>query len=181
MGLLQAAKALVLPNRGLIVPQVINLAEGFEVSIERKEGVLLTSTPKDEPDAEPKDASVDYYFEVSVRPDGSNPEYPAQDEPSKYRYTVLSEQKGAYGLMGGTKYIPAGARWTHFELVEEFDEAKQPPIGKWMPPHHHVSLRAHYQEADGKQNSMSGSSWVRKSERESTEWQMAAMSPVTYC
>lgn len=180
MSLLSAAMDLVWPSRAPAEPTVINLMDGFEISIERKEGVLLTSKSKNEPEAESRDASVDYYFEVSVRPDGSNPEYPAQDKPSKFRYTVLSEEQGSYGLMGGTKYIPAGARWTHFELVEEFDDAKVPPMGKWMPPHHHVSLRAHYQEADGTQNNMSGSSWVRKSERESDAWRAAAMSPVTY-
>lgn len=161
-------------------PVVLSKVDGFSITLEKKDGVLLTSTPKDDPDAKPKDVSMDSYYELTVTVDGSNVEYPAEDKPSKYRYTILKGD-GGFGFTGGVSYIPQGARWIKFELVEEFDGAKEPPMGKWMPPHHHVLLRAHYRDASGQVNSVGLGGWVRKSEREAPEWRAAAMSPVTYC
>jgi len=162
-------------------PAAVSKVDGFSIALEKKQGVLLTSKPKDKPDAESKPASVDSYYQVSVTVSGENPEYPATDKPWTHRYTTGLKGDDGYGFVGGVSYIPYDAQWTGFELVEEFDEARRPPdFGKWMPPHHTVMLRAHFIDVSGRPNSMAVGGWVRKSEKESEAWKMAASSPVTY-
>ncbi len=153
-------------------PKAVCKVAGFDISIEKKEGILLTTQ------GEGKDASEGFYYEVSVTKDGSNPEYPASEKPWKQRYTV-GLSKGV-GIVGSAAFIPQGCRWTRFELIEEFDDAKTPPMGKWMPPHHSVVVCGHYVDAKGNKSDMKIGGWVRKSERESPQWKAAARSSVTW-
>lgn len=162
-------------------PKVVNRVEGFDVCLETIERVLLTR--KDEATGQDKPASIGQYFEVAVRPNGQNPEYPAQPDSSHFRFTRLADRtENGMGFMGSTGYLPNAAIYTQFELVEEFDDGKPKGIfmGKLMPPHHSVMLRAHFIDADGRKSQCAMGGWVRKSERESPEWRMAASSPVTY-
>ena len=161
-------------------PKAFCDVEGFSVEIEKKDGVLLTSKPKDDETAVARDASIGSYYEVSVKSDGTNPEYPASEKPWVQRFTVGAGGNKGFGFVGGASYIPEGARWTRFILAEEYDDAKTPPMGKWMPAHHTVLLRGFYKDDDGRENSMAIGGWVRKSETESPEWKAAARSPVTY-
>lgn len=177
MSFLKRLMAGILPEQE---PKAVSKVPGFSVSLEKKDGVLLTFKPEDETNTEKKDASVDYYYEVSVDVDGSNPEYPAEDKPWKHTYTVALESDSGQGLTGGTSYISQGARWTGFELVEEFDDAKNLPMGKRMPPHHTVMLRSHFRDANGHDTSMAIGSWIRKSERETPQWEAAVRSPVIW-
>lgn len=156
-------------------PIAISKVDGFSIDVKEKQGVMLTSTVNDEK----LPASEDTYYEVTVNVDGSNPEYPAREKPYVRAFTIALE-RGTSGFAGGVSFTSKGNRWTKFELVEVHDKSEEPPMGKWMPPHHRVDLVAHYRDAQRKPQKMSMSAWVRKSDRESAAWQAAARSPVTY-
>lgn len=161
-------------------PDIVSEVRGFVVSLERKEGTLLHEKNDSLPFEKLKPACEGSYYEVSVRATGENEEYPADKEPSVYRYTVLLCDSAGYSK--GVQFIPNGYRWTKFRLVEEFNDGTPPGFGKKMPPHHCVMLRADYQAAtgNGRELSMGIGGWVRKSERESPTWEKALRSPVTY-
>ena len=152
--------------------QVICDVHGFEAVLSLKGGVLLTEQETGHP------ASADYYYEVSLRPTGENPEYPAKETPSVMRYTVGRGQ--GLGIIGGTGYIPEGSVFTAFTLREEFDDGKN-TMGRRMPPHHSVMLRAAFTNvATGHSSSMAMGGWVRRSETETRAWQNALGSRVMW-
>lgn len=163
-------------------PQLTVAVPGFEGSVSLEQGVLLTSTPRDNPDAEKQDASVGDYYEISIRPTGENPEYPEQEKPSVYRVTRLLPDHDSTGFAGSTMFMPNQAKILGFRLVEEFDDGEPKGIfmGKLMPPHHSVMLQVHFRDADGRKTHMAVGGWVRRSERESPAWRAAASCPVTY-
>ncbi|MCB9991055.1 MAG: hypothetical protein H6867_06710 [Rhodospirillales bacterium] len=180
MKLFKAFMDSVLPGKG---PKAVTKVKGFTIDVEKKQGVLLTSTPKDRPDAQPQAASADYYYEVSITPNGKNREYPAQDKPWKARFTIGADDKSGYGFASGAALIPRGAEWTRFELVEDFDDGKPTASGSYriMPPHHYIMLRAHFRDARGRDTKMAlGGQWVRKSETETEAWQAALKKPVRH-
>lgn len=157
-------------------PSAVSKVKGFSITVEKKEGVLLTSKKGDQK----VPASEADYYEVTVNVDGSNPEYPASEKPYVRAFTTAL-QKNWVGMTGGVSYIPDGARWTGFELIEVYDKCEEPPMGKWMPAHHRVDLIAHYQDALSCPQRISYGAWVRKSDLESPAWKAAANSPITYC
>lgn len=166
MRLLNKFKDKVWPER---MPKAVCKVGGFKVELEKKDGALLKSGGQD--------ASADHYYEVRAHVTGENPDYPAREEPLRYLFTVGISGSG-FGAVGGAMFCPAGHRWNRFELVEEFeDDRKTRPSGKWMPPHHSVKVRAYYHDEQGRENYMAIGGPVRKSERETPEWEAAVRSP----
>lgn len=152
-------------------PQAICRVEGFDLAVEKKNGVLLTANG-----GEP--ASEDSYYEVKIRPNGDNPEYPACDAASVQRYTVGLPGSGT-GYVNGVGYAPAGSKFQNFELVESFDDGRH-TIGHRMPPHHSVMLRANFRDAAGRATHIALGGWVRKSETETSAWKNAQKNPVMW-
>lgn len=155
--------------------EAVSKVNGFAVSMETKEGVLLTSGKP------PKPASENAYYEIAVQPTGENPEYPKRDKPMIARFTI-GLAKEMSGLIGDACFIPSGARYTGFEVVEEYDDGKLKSgfMGRLMSAHHSVNLRAHFVTAQGRKEEMAMGSWVRKSECERPEWRAEAGSPMFY-
>ncbi len=163
-------------------PVAVPTLSGFEVAIEKKEGVLLKGHPKDEPEKE-VDLSIPEYYDVSVRATGENPDYPAQEEARHFRFTTTIPDYNAMGFNGGVNYIPDGNKYVKFEMVENFDDMRGPrmgPIrGTEFPPHHRATLRAVFKaHAQDEEQSMELGLQVRKSEKDSQRWKDAESSPI---
>lgn len=157
-------------------PQAICRVDGFDFSMEQKQGVLLTTKLDSEDESRP--ASTDSYYEIKIRPNGDNPEYPAADNASTHYCTIGLEGVGS-GFVNSTIFAPAGSTMKNFELVEEFNDGRH-TTGHRMPPHHSVMLRMHFQDAQGEKSSIGVGSWVRKSERESPAWKTASQCRIEY-
>ncbi len=152
---------------------------GFNVSMKKKEGILLNVANQNDPDAPKMPAVEDTYYEIQVDATGENPEYP--QKTSSFVFTVAASNDMGSGYANGVSFIPAKARFTTFLLAEEFDDGKKTPsMGKRMPPHHMVMLTAHFRNSDDKENYVGIGMAVRKSERESDAWYLAMRCPVTY-
>lgn len=165
MRLLNKFKDRVWPER---MPKALCNVNGFQVELEKKDGALLKSGGED--------ASADHYYEVRVHVTGENPEYPAREEPLKYRFTVGKPGCGL-GMTGSVMFCSAGHRWNRFELVEEFEDPRiTRPMGKQMPPHHNVMVRGYYHDEEGRESSMAVGGLVRKSELETPQWKAAERS-----
>lgn len=162
------------------MPSAVSKVNGFTVTVEKKQGVLLTSKPKDAPEGtEGTPASVDEYYEVTVNITGKNPEYPASEKPWTARFTtLLPRMGGSFGFNGGACYVPDGAKFTRFEVREEFNDGRH-TIGHRLPPHHSVMVYGYYRTAEGRESRMGvGGGWIRKSEREAPNFRP---SRVFYC
>ena len=87
-----------------------------------------------------------------------------------------------YGVIGNTCYLPAGSRYTGFEVYENYHDGTLKPghMGRRLPAHHSVMLRLRYEDEKGEKQDMSVGGWVRKSETQRPEWQSALHSPVLY-
>lgn len=153
-----------------IGPQAICRVDGFDLSIEKKGGVLLSSGGQP--------ASEDAYYEVQIRANGDNPEYPATEKASVQLYTVGLSERGI-GMVNSVGFVPAGSTFKRFELVEEFDDGRN-TMGHRMPPHHSVMLQAHFRDASGKASKIAMGGWVRKSETETSAWKQAQSNPTMW-
>lgn len=162
------------------LPEVQLSVKGFEASLILKEGVLLTGSKKDKP-GEKVNLSEPTYYEISIRPTGENPEYPAREKPFIVPCTVTTPDYPCSGMNGNTMFIPAGGKYTKFELLEEFDDMRGPRMGPMrgteFPPHHRVTLKADYKDENGRRGQWSAGFVARKSEMESRAWKDAASSP----
>ncbi len=138
--------------------------DGFEFSVVRKNGVLLTSHVKGDTLAEAKPASANFYFEASVRPTGENAEYPEREKPSIFCFTYGVHGNSSQGMVGNIGYIPHDYKFLKFELQEEFCQSGQ-NMGAHLPDHHSVYLKAHFRNNFGRHANMGFSSWSRKSEK----------------
>ncbi|GEM_PF-5952495 len=154
-----------------IGPRAICRVEGFDLSIEKKDGFLLTT-------ANGQPASKNGYYEVKIRPNGDHAEYPAANRESVQRYTVGLAGQGL-GFINDVAFVPAGSKFQSFELVEVFDDGRH-TMGHRMPPHHSVMLQAHFRDASGSTSKISMGGWVRKSETETAAWKQAQKNPVMW-
>lgn len=146
--------------------------KGFDVTLEKVEGHLLTEKGTDKP------ASENHYYVVSVASDGSNPEYPATEKLSKYHFTVGLADSGM-GYTNGVCFVPAGSKWTRFEVVEKFDDCKN-TMGHRLAPHHAVGVLAYYKDAQGRESNMQIGGWIRKSDKESAAFKSALQNRTFY-
>jgi hypothetical protein len=162
------AKLLGFLRRPAPEPTVDVRAAGFGATLAAKDGILL---PAQQGDAR--------YYEVALASTGDNPEYPADPEPRIARFTIGATD--GMCLVGNVCCLPAGCRYVGFEVVEDYDDGVAHPgfMGRQMPPHHFVVVRAHFL-GDGKKprHVDVGFGAVRKSECETDAWRMAARSPV---
>lgn len=149
-------------------PTVKCKVKGFDFSVEKKHV----------PDPANDNENISYY-ELSVRANGQNPEYPEDKEPTICRYSIglNNEQRNAIG--NNHSQMPDG-RWIKFELTETFSNSNTAYIGKKMPPHHTVMINAHYKRNDGSSSRMGSGRWIRKSELESPAWKKAKNKRGTY-
>jgi len=147
--------------------------DGLSISLEKKDGALLTRL--DNPEIP---AVENTYYEIRIDSNGENPEYPQQT--SRFYFTVAANDNMGSGYVNGVNFIPAKAQFTGFSLAEEFNNGSPPSMGKRMPPHHMATLRADFQTADGHKSYVALGFAVRKSERESPAWEAARRCPVTY-
>lgn len=158
-------------------PKIKCRVKGFELSISQQEkGQFLKAAGSDECLNEPQ------HYTVSARPTGVNPEYPEADKASEFHFVRLKEEAGgAYGMAGGVCFIPHDAKWTRFELAEQFNRGRD-YSGHQPADHHGVSLKAYFKRADGKESSMGvgSANWVRKSDLESDAWKRAARNKTIY-
>lgn len=150
-------------------PKIKCNIKGFELSLSKEEIKALNeaSTGKCLHELE--------HFVVSVRPTGENPEYPADDKETQFRFVKMKEDSGhAYGMCGSVCFIPHDAKWTGFELSEQFNRGRD-YSGQQPADHHGVSLKASFKRGDGVKSSMSigSANWVRKSDLEGEEWAAA--------
>ncbi|MBI1327131.1 MAG: hypothetical protein GC136_05770 [Alphaproteobacteria bacterium] len=152
----------------LFGPKVICRVSGFEASIEHVQGKAIIHGVNKKP------LSQDNYLEVSLRATGSNYDYPAESAPEKFRFTVMLPPYKGMGTMGNTSHIPATAKWTRFEIVEEYHDGK-PKMGHMgivMPAHHAIKVRGYYKE-NGRETFMSLGGRIRKSETDNPRWRYA--------
>ena len=161
-------------------PRAVSSLDGFSITLEKRPGVLLTSTPQGNPDAEPRPESQDYYYEVTVKHTGNSPEYPANAE-LRHQYTVALGSSSYGGTIGPVSYLRPGGRWLRFEVLEAYYDGKMRPgmMGKQMPAHHYVALRGCYRDEKGRESHQEIGIFVPKSTLESDAWRMAASSPIT--
>lgn len=149
-------------------PQTICRIDGFDFTVTRKQGEIWTG--KAETDTP--------YYEIKIRPNGDNAEYPAGDE-AVYRCVEAQTERTGYGFAGGTMIVPARATIKSFELKESFDDGRH-TTGHRMPPHHGVNLHIHFQTAAGEKSSLGMGKWVRQSDRETPAWETAMRSRIEY-
>lgn len=146
-----------------LTPEVVVNIPGFRMTAEKKEGVLLTSRPKDDPEAEGKPASEDSYYEVIITSTGNNAEYPEPDKEYKARFTTALSQ--AAGFVGGANFVSVGHKPFKFELAEDFFDATKPYMGRATVSHHTLTLTAHFRNAEGEITKTSMGYAVRKSDK----------------
>ena len=134
-------------------PKAKSKVHGFTVSVEKKEGGMLTSRPKGQPEVETRPASENFYYEVIVQSTGENREYPKDENPMVNLFTVGLEE-GASGYVGGVSYLPAGSRYTGFKIKEDIEDNL-----------HSVPLHAYFKDASGAKGEMAIGDWTRTSEQ----------------
>jgi len=107
-------------------PRTKSHLAGFTVQVERKEGCILQSRPKDSPEDTPySDSGVDGYFEVTVDYDGSNPLYPKAKQGSRVVCQLTNSLKeGGFSMVNGMYAHPAGTVFTRVEIEEKYEDWK---------------------------------------------------------
>lgn len=116
-----------------------NLA-GFTVKVERKEGCILRSRPKDSPEDTPyTDSGVGGYFEVTVDYDGSNPLYPTAKQGARVVCQLTNSlQEAGFSMINGLYAHPAGTIFTRVEIEEAYEDWKgadcfgRPPLPQYV-------------------------------------------------
>lgn len=146
-----------------LYPRVELKIDGFDFSVTRKQGALLTSSSADN-SKETKPGSADFYYEASVRPNGKNPEYPEREKPSLFYFTYGLDGDTSRGMIGRVGYIPNNFRFLKFELQEEFCRSGQ-NMGALLPDHHSVYIQARFRDERGHISKMGFSAWNRQSEQ----------------
>lgn len=161
------------------LPEVIVKTSGIEASVEKRDGTLLHCKPENEND-EKQPASIGFYYVISVRATGENPEYPAWEKPREYIFT--QSLGSSQGFNGRTHFVSKDMHYSHFVIEEQFDDMKGPRMGAIrgckFPPHHTLTILPMCAEDGRVRNVMGLGIEVRRSERESRAWKNAAESPV---
>jgi hypothetical protein len=160
-------------------PQLTVEIFGFEATLERKNGMILTITDMKNKDRPQRPGSVDHFYEIKVIRTGENPEYPA-GEPTVFRATRLLPGEMNWGSFGHNVFIPHDAQITNFKLVEEYDSGqRESRLSTQLPPHHAARLKVEFVNA-GITHNISAGGWARKSDRESEAWKAATASPLSW-
>lgn len=144
----------------LVPPAAASGVKGFSISVTCKEGCVLRSGPKGSPDGAPyADAGVDEHFEVDVRYDGSNLDYPGSAK-GPWTFRLTNTLKGAEcGMIGGTVYEPPGSRFEKVEIAEKFEDHRNTEwLGSYYErpsPEYIVWMRITARRADGRESGFS--------------------------
>ena len=157
-------------------PKARTMVAGFTVTVEKKNADLLHSNTEESLDLNP--TTNGSYFEVTVKPNGQNAEYP-ETEPMKCYFAI--GQNTAVGYNNGVNIIPKGSIYKAFTVYEDFDDGKIRGmfIGRRRPPHHTIMLKAEFKHVDGHTSHMAiGNGLVRKSEMESDAWKASDNNPI---
>ena len=140
-----------------LIPETISSVSGFTIEVERKEGCILRSRPKDAADDVPyTDIGFDWHLEVTVKYDGTNPKYP-NDEPRHWKQLLANARLKSMGkgIVGGVNYCRPDERFDLIEVVEEIELYQNCDMifgGRRPFPEHVVWIRVHTCEKNGRRS-----------------------------
>ena len=130
----------LLPVLQKTLPKTQSFVGGFSIGVERKNGCVLRSRPKDSPEGTSyTDIGVDEHFEVTVTYDGSHPLYRNVKKGPRMYLLTTSKEKSGLGFAGAVHYYPLGSKFEKVEVREEYEDWRGADcFGRGRPGPEHV-------------------------------------------
>ena len=158
--------------------------DGFDATLIRKDGNLFSRVPSDGKQI-PEPADVGFYYELSFRSNGTNPEYPKTGKPIEFFWT--QSLKDNIGIRGQANFIANSMTFSTFRLTEHYISGKYDPnvmaVGslsdRIYPAHHMLSLEVYVLTKDSKDERLLCTVGImpRKSDMATTAWRAAEAAP----